>query len=186
MTDLVATIHSIEAWLKEDEHNVVFVHCSDGKVRRTCMYILFRRKRSRSLPMRAHFWSVLAVSAYACHVCARTHVCTHAYALVQAFLHSCMHMRFRSCVHGLVRLVLAWELVCACVSARARSVHVCLRVCWCECVPVPECVHAASESGQLAGRFSAGSVHRRCAPALLRNLTVITMLRGDADGTSEY
>ena len=74
--------------------------------------------------MRAHFWSGLAVSAYArmlC-VCARTYV--YARVCVQVFVHSCMHMRFRSCVHVLVRFVLAWELVCVCVSARS-SVHVC-------------------------------------------------------------
>ena len=123
MTDLVATIHSIEAWLKQDEHNVVFVHCSDGKVRRTCIVYFIS---SEALAVFAHACALLervAVSAYARMLCVCARTCVYARVCVQVFVHSCMHMRFRSCVHVLVRFVLAWELVCVCVSARS-SVHV--------------------------------------------------------------
>jgi hypothetical protein len=94
MTDLVATIHSIEAWLKEDEHNVVFVHCSDGKVRRTCMHIL-----SEALAVFAHACALLERVGRAC-------LCTHAMCVLA---HMCVCTRMHSCRRSCI-------LACTCVS----------------------------------------------------------------------
>ena len=115
MTDLVATIHSIEAWLKEDEHNVVFVHCSDGKVRRTCMYI-----SSEALAVFAHACALLERVG---RECLRTHaVCVRA--------HMCVRTRMRAGVRALLHAY-AFPILCARACAVCACVGACVRVCEC-------------------------------------------------------